>query len=126
MAEQTCPLHVVAPANGVTKFSLYHGAPAISLILGGDAESGQIRLAPEVFSEGRDYPIYLTDASQVKLEVGQPEDPVVAIDSDGLIRGLRPGKASVTGTFGGIQERILVYVYSANNAPAGYGKGTHQ
>jgi len=51
-------------------------------------------LAPEVEYDQLDYPIRLKDATPVALIVDQPQDnPVIRLDSNGMIQALRPGKA---------------------------------
>jgi hypothetical protein len=91
----------------------------MSNFAGAEPESAQVGLVPEVRIEGLDYPVYLTDATQVTFEVDQSSDPVIAVDRNGLIKGLRPGTANVPGTFGGTLQRIEVNVYSVEKAPAG-------
>jgi len=40
--------------------------------------------------------------------------------SNGMVHGLRPGKAKITGDFDGVQDSIVVSVYTRENAPVGY------
>ncbi len=70
-----------------------------------------------------DYPIYLTDSKQIKFTVEQPDyDPVIRLDSNGMVHALRPGLAKVTADFGGMQDSVVVHVYTKEHAPIGYRK----
>jgi hypothetical protein len=45
------------------------------------------------------------------MVVEQPEDnPVIRLDSNGMVHGLRPGKAWIKGSFAGLEDKVEVDV----------------
>ena len=74
----------------------------MAIILGDGEKDNQRGLSPEIYYDQLDYPIYLEDSTQIKFTVEQPEDdPVIRLDSNGMIHGLRPGRAKIDAELGG-------------------------
>jgi hypothetical protein len=120
-ARQMVHLNVVACAKSLKKFYLNQGFPALPLVLEDKEEDRQSWLSPQVEYQDLKYPIYLTDSSQIKLSVQQDEaNPVIRVDKNGMVHGLRKGKAVIVGDFDGVIDRISVSVYTKEGAPAGY------
>jgi hypothetical protein len=42
------------------------------------------------------------------------------MDSNGMVHGLRPGRAKIIADFDGIQDTLVVDAYTKEGAPAGY------
>lgn len=121
LAQQEYRINVIPSAQGLRQFDLNRGFKALALVLEDREEDRQTFLFPRVQYDGIDYPIYLSDSEQLKLAVDQPEDdPVIRVDSNGLVHALRPGTAVITGDFDGVRDSIRVDVYSQEDAPAGY------
>jgi hypothetical protein len=120
ISHQSYQLNVVPSSKGVRKFYLNQGFPALPIVLEDKDEDRQAWLSPEVYYDQLDYPIYLTDSTQIKFTVEQPGDPIISVDSNGLVHGLRPGRATITGDFDGVQDSVVVDVYTKEEAPVGY------
>ena len=57
----------------------------------------------------------------IKFTVMQPPgDPVMLLDANGMVHGLRPGKATIIGDFDGVKDQVVVTVYAKESAPSGY------
>jgi hypothetical protein len=111
MSTASYQLDVVPSSKGLKQFHLDLGFHTLPIVLDGKEEDGQRWLYPEVDYDQLDYPIHLTDSSQIKLTVEQPDDdPVIRLDSNGLVHGLHPGKAIITGEYDGVQDSVLVDV----------------
>jgi hypothetical protein len=39
---------------------------------------------------------------------------------NGLVHGLHPGRAKITAKFDGVEDSVIVNVYSKENAPVGF------
>lgn len=117
-AEQTYDLKVKPSSKSLKHFYLTPlGAVPIVLGCGND----QASLTPEVYYQTLQYPLYLHNVEQIRLSVDQPEDdPVIRVDSTGIIHGLRPGKAVLTGNFDGVADHVTVDVYSNEGRPVGF------
>lgn len=110
---KSCPINVGASAKGLKKFELHREFHTMAIILGDTERSGERWLEPEVFYDQLDNPIYLAPSSQIRFTVDQPEnDPVIRVDDDGLVHGLRPGVATITGDFDGVQDTVKVTVHA--------------
>jgi len=121
LAEGDYALNVVPSAKGLTHFDLNRGFKNLVLVLEDREEDRQAYLFPQVQYGSLEFPIYLNSSERLSLTADQPEDdPVVRIDSDGLIHALRSGTVVVTGDFAGIRDSIKVTVYEPEEAPAGY------
>jgi hypothetical protein len=117
----------VAPSSkGLRKFSLNGAFSVVPIVLEDKDEDRQFWLSPEVEYTALKNPLYLTDSTQIKFTIEQPESaPVISLDSNGMIHGLRPGRAVITGEFDGVRDKITVEVYTKENAPSGY-RHVHQ
>ena len=120
IAHQSLFLKVMPPTENIKKFSLYHGNPAVSIILGSDDGDGEVRLSPEVLLEGIDDSVYLSDSTGVQFQVQQPDNPIIRVQSDGLISGLRPGRVTLIGRYGGLEDRIIVDVHRQGRLSVGH------
>jgi DNA modification methylase len=99
----------------------YSGSHVLPIVLEDKDEDRQWWLEPEVYYNQLDYPIYLSDSSQIKFTVEQSENsPVIRLDSNGMVHGLRPGKAKIIASFDGVVDTVVVTVYTTESAPAGY------
>jgi hypothetical protein len=112
----------VAPASkGLKKFFLDLGVPGLLIVLEPDDTDPRQKLVPQLWYDGLKYPIDLTTCEGIRLTVEQPEDnPIVRVDSDGMVHGLRPGKAVITGDLDGVQDHVTVQVDDKDHTPAGY------
>lgn len=120
LAERTVVLNVVPTNEDVEGFSL-NGFPSIPLVLGQNPDTAQTRLVPEVKYVGYRGSLYLRGCAGINVTVSQsPDDPVVAVDKDCMVRGIRPGEAVIIGNFGGKVSRVKVHVYSEEDAPDEY------
>jgi hypothetical protein len=78
-------------------------------------------LSSGVYYDNLDYPISLKDSTQIKLTVEQPENaPAIILDSNGMIHGLRTGKAKIIADYDGVQDTVVVNVYTQDGAPVIY------
>jgi len=118
---QTVHLNVVPSGKGLRKFSLDRGTHYMTLVLEDAQKDHQHVLRPMVTYESVEAPIYLNDASQIKLSAEQDEsNPVINVDKSGTVHALREGSAVLVGDFGGIMDRIEVIVYGKEDAPSGF------
>jgi pimeloyl-ACP methyl ester carboxylesterase len=118
LAAQTLHLNVVPSAKGLKKFRLGVGKE-LDLVL--EAAGRQTPLQPEVSYEGIASNIYLHGIDQITVTVDQPEDnPVVRVDANGWVHGLRPGTAIIAADFAGVKDQVTVNVYTKENAPMNY------
>jgi hypothetical protein len=117
LARKTCHLNVLPAAEGLKHFYIDHGGHVATIVLEDKEDQRQIWLAPEVYYKQLDYPIHLTDSSLLSLSVQQPGDPVIKVDPNGLVHGLRPGQAKLTAKFDGVEDSVVITVYSKENAP---------
>lgn len=116
-AMKEAKVNVTGSGPGLSRLQLANFA-VMPLVADGGKTSSQQYLMPVVFYSHLKYPIYLNDSKQIQLTVQQPEDnPIVKVDPDGLIHALQPGTAVVVGSFGGLQNRVTVHVYSRENEP---------
>ena len=121
VAEQEIKLNVTPSAKGLKKFCLNQGFPVVAVSLGFPTEHpGTAWLMPEVYFDQLDYPIHIQDSSLLDLTAEQPEDhPVIRVDPNGLIQGLRPGRAKISGNFDGIRDSVIVIVHAKGTSPVG-------
>ena len=97
LAHQSYPMTVVPSSKGLKEFDLNQGSPALAIVLEDKYEDRQHWLFPEVRYKALKYPIYLEGSEQIKFTVDQPQDdPVIRVDSNGMVHGLRPGMRSST------------------------------
>jgi hypothetical protein len=121
LGEQVRTIHVTPSPKEMTRFLLLQG-PVMMLVLGRTPEEATMWLQPEVEYSTLQYPIYFRNSEDIQLSVEQSATaPVVQVDKYGLVHGLRPGKAVIVGTFGGMKSRVGVTVYSSANVPGWYG-----
>ncbi len=115
-------MNVVPSSKGLKKFYLSHGGHTLAMVLE-EKEDRRTWLAPEVYYDQLDYPIFLADSNQIKFTMQQPDrDPVIRLDSNGMVHALRPGEATITADFDGVQDSVVVTVYTKEDAPLGYRK----
>jgi hypothetical protein len=120
ISRKNLTLAVIPTSKGIKAFHLHGGFRAISIVLEDKDTDRRVWLSPEVRYSQLDYPIRLTDSTQIELSVEQSEsNPVIQLDANGMVHGLRPGRARINATFGGIRDSIVVDVYTKDAAPAG-------
>jgi len=108
---KTLQLDVVPGYTGVKTFHLDQGFSTIPLELTDNPEGRQHWMYPEVEYDQLDYPVKLKDSTSVTIVVDQPEDnPVISVDSNGMVHALRLGKARITGSFAGLEDTVEVDV----------------
>lgn len=121
IAQKSYTLEVAPSSKGLKNFFLNHGSRGLAIVLEDKPEDRQSWLSPEVSYRQLEYPIYLEDSSQIKFTVQQAADkPVILLDPNGMVHGLRPGKATIIGDFDGVKDELVVTVYTKESAPAGY------
>lgn len=121
LVDQQQKLNVVPSSKGIKQFSLTQGGHDIAMVLEDTEQNSQRSLTPTVSYQDLQYPISLDDASQSKLSVQQDEaNPVIRVDSNGMVHALREGTAVITGNFDGAIDTQTVRVYSIDDAPAGF------
>ena len=121
VAQKNLQVHVVPNAKGVKHFYINHGSHTLGLVLEDKAEDRQSWLEPEVSYDWLEYPIYIKDSTGLRFTVEQPADnPIIRLDADGMIHALRIGQAKIIADFDGVQDSVVVDVYSKNDAPIGY------
>lgn len=121
IAKNDYTLEVAPSSKGLKHFFLDHGGHALAIVLEDKPQYRQHWLAPEVAYRQLKYPIYLEDSSQIKFTVLQPAGaPVILLDPNGMVHGLRPGKATIIGDFDGVKDQLVVTVYTKESAPIGY------
>lgn len=120
IAEKEVSLNVVPSSTNLAQFRL-NDLPAIPIVLSDGSKKTEQWLRPRVSYKGLKYPINLPDCSQVQLTVEQPpDDPIISVDRDGLIHGIKSGTAVIIGKFGNAEDRVTVHVYDTNSAPKEY------
>ena len=113
-------MNVVPNSKGLKKFCLSQSGHALTMVLE-EKEDRRTLLSPVVYYEQLDNPVFLADASQIKFTVDQPKrDPVIRLDSNGMVHALRPGEARIIADFDGVQDVVVVNVYTKDDAPLGY------
>jgi Tfp pilus assembly protein PilF len=123
LSDQRRVLQVVPSSSGIKQFSLTQGGHNIYVVLEDAEQDRQVSLTPTVSYADLPAPVSLGNASQIKLSVQQDESqPVIRVDSDGLIHALREGTAVITGNFDGATDIQTVQVFSRANAPPGFAK----
>jgi hypothetical protein len=112
----------VAPASkGLKKFFLNSALPSLLIVLEPDDTDPHQELVPQLWYDGLEYPLTLKTCEGIRLTVEQPDDnPIVRVDGDGTVHGLRPGKAVITGDLDGVQDHVTVQVDDKDHTPAGY------
>lgn len=105
-------VNVVPTSTGLEDFTLHQGLKVLTLDHGKRSQMNARFLEPEAYYEDLDYPIDLPrNLSDVKVTIDQPEaSPVINIDHEGKIHALRPGKAAITGEFGGRKDQVVIIV----------------
>jgi hypothetical protein len=120
-AAQNYTLEVAPSAKGLKHFFLNHGSPVLAIVLEDKPQDRQKWLAPEVAYQQLEYPIYLENSNQIRFTALQPTaTPVILLDANGMVHGLRPGKATIIGDFDGVEDKVVVTVYTKESAPLGY------
>lgn len=124
---KSCPINIGASAKGLIRLRLdsdFHtdmkeiflrdsNPNTMEIDLGDTEEQSERWLKPEIAYDQLDQPIYLVDSSAIYFTIEQPQDdPVIRVDSDGLVHGLRPGTATITGDFDGVQDTVKVTVHA--------------
>jgi hypothetical protein len=109
---ETYTIKVEPASTGLKKFTLNQGLSVLSLNHAKGSEMNERFLEPEAYYEDLDYPIWLPHSlSAIQITVDQPGgNPVIRIDGDGNIHALRTGKATITGKFGGMTDRVVAVV----------------
>ena len=121
LAHKSYQLNVIPSSKGLVALSINHGFSVLPIVLEDKADQRQVGLSPEAYYDQLDYPIHLTDSSKIKFTVEQSSvDPVIRLDSDGMVHGLRQGHAKITADFSGLQDSVTVWVYSKEEPPQGY------
>jgi hypothetical protein len=121
IAQKAYTLDVEPNSKGLKSFSLNNGSHALAIVLEDKPENRQVWLSPQVSYRQLEYPIYLEDSSHISFTVLQPSDaPIIQLDPNGLVHGLRPGKATIIADFGGVKDQLVVTVYTKEGAPPGY------
>ena len=117
--DQTLHLNVVPSAKKLKSFMFRDGSPIpMMLVLKSREDYGRAWLMPMYVFDGVKYPVYGFDASYVPITVEQPADnPVIRVDKNGLVQGLRPGKAVIVADIDGFKARASVTVYNVEDAP---------
>lgn len=125
---ETYTIKVEPTSTGLEKFTLHQGLTALTLDHGKGSEMNERFLEPEAYYEGLDFPIHLPrNLSAIQITVDQPEDsPVISIGADGGIHALREGKATITGQFCGMTDRVVATVEFATGIPAQSQSGGEQ
>ena len=83
----------------------------MGMIIDGEEADRQRQIFPMATYKGLEFPIYLDDFSQIKLSVEQDEvNPVISVDTNGMIHALRDGEAVLIGEFAGMTDKIQVTV----------------
>jgi hypothetical protein len=122
LAARDFHLNVVPSAQGLAQFDLNKGFKVLALVLDDREQDRQAYLSPVVQYRRLRDPIYLDGSGELHLTVDQAEDdPVIEVDPNGLVHGLRPGTAIISGDLDGVRDSIAVTVYSQEDAPPGYG-----
>lgn len=105
-------IKVVPTSTGLKKFTLHQGLSVLMLNSGAKSQTKTRFLEPEAYYDNLDYPIQLPpNLSAVQISVKQSEeDPVISIDGEGKIHALRKGRATITGHFGGMADRVAAIV----------------
>ena len=117
IARKNYTLEVAPSSKGLKDFFLNHGSHALAIVLEDKPEDRQRWLSPEVAYRQLEYPIYLENSGQIKFTVQQAADkPVILLDPNGLVHGLRPGKATIIGDFDGVKDEVVVTVYTKESA----------
>lgn len=112
IAHQSYPLDVIPSSKGLRAFRLNGSLRGMAIVLKDKPEARQRWLRPEVSYDQLKYPILLYNTEGIPLSVEQDEDrPVIKVDDNGLIHGLRPGVAKVTGDFDGVKDTVKVEVF---------------
>jgi pimeloyl-ACP methyl ester carboxylesterase len=120
-AKQSFPVNVSMPDGGLTKFTINSGMTTLAIVLNKDHYGAPVWLHPEVYSDQMKYPISLVGSNKVNFTVDQDlEDPIVSVDPNGLVHGVRAGQAVIVGHFGRLVNSITVTVYPEDSPPAGY------
>jgi len=121
ISQSDSKLRVVPSSKGLKHFYLNQGSSAWAIVLEEEPERRRSWISPEVYYEDLDYPIYLPDSTMLKFTVVQPTDrPVIRLEPNGTMYGLRPGKAKITADFDGVIDILNVTVYDRHRAPIGY------
>jgi hypothetical protein len=120
VAMHTIRLNVVPSANGLKQFVINGGNIALPLVLEDLEENRQSRINPYVTYRSLDYPIGLSSCEHIKFSIEQSNavgGPIVEIGRDCMVHALREGKGYLVGDFEGLKDRMLVTVYTKENAP---------
>jgi hypothetical protein len=112
---ETYTIKVEPTSSGLEKFTLHQGLRVLTLDHSKGPEMHERFLEPEACYEGLDFPIHLRrNLSAIQITVDQPKDnPVISIDGDGGIHAIREGKATITGEFSGMTDRVVAIVEPA-------------
>ena len=127
VAAQTIRINVVPSAKGLKRFVVNGGNTVMPLVVGDTLEDSQMRVNPYVTYEGLEYPIVINDCGLIKFALDQRDDegnPVAEIGKNCIVHALREGVAYITGDFAGVTDKLKVAVYSKEDAPPGYRRGT--
>jgi len=105
-------INVKPTSTGLKRFNLHQGLTVLTLDHERKSQMNARFLEPAAYYEGLDYPIELPrNLSEVHIVIDQPEhNPVIQLDSNGMVHALRPGKARITGKFAGLEDTVEVDV----------------
>ena len=127
VAAQTIRLNVVPSAKGLKRFVIDGGNTVMPLVVDDTLEDSQMRINPYVAYNGLEYPININDCGSIKFVIEQPDDegnPVVEVGKTCVVHALREGVAYIIGDFAGVTDKLKVAVYSKEDAPPGYRRGS--
>jgi hypothetical protein len=111
MVQQTRTINVSASPKGLTKFYILSGGASMSLVIGAKEADRQASLSPQAYYSNLKYPVLLVNMDGIRFNVLQSQiAPAIRLDSDGVVHGLRMGKAVITGNFGGMKDSVTVTV----------------
>lgn len=119
-SQRAYTLDVVPSSKGLRRFYANSGFDIVEIVLD-DPESQKSWLAPEVYYNQLKYPIYVRNSEHINFTVAQPaSNPIIRIDENGMVHGIRQGVAMVTADFDGTKDLLCVEVTTKENASSGY------
>ena len=118
IVRQTMHLNVAPSVKGVKRFTIDSGLQTVNLTIGGREIDDKRLLEPTVTYASVKYTIRLHDCSRFPVTVAQNrDDPVVRVDEQCVVYGLREGTAIITANFDGLKDSVQVVVHSPEDAP---------
>jgi hypothetical protein len=109
--QQTLTINVSASPKGLKNFYILSGTATMSLVVGAKEADRQASLSPQAYYSNLKYPVLLANMDGIRFNVVQSQTaPAIRLDRDGVVHGLRPGKAIINATFGGMKNSVTVMV----------------